>query len=321
MARLVDELLDVSRISRGKIELRRERLELLELVSRACEDHRHILDAARISQEVELPKGTLWVDGDPTRLRQAVGNLLQNAAKFTDAGGHVTVRAGQSPDGSAVRIEVSDTGIGIPPELLDHLFDPFVQADRSLDRARGGLGLGLALVKGITELHGGRVEARSEGTGRGATFVMEIPLQSPPEGTVEPRLPTTPRAGHFRILIIEDNIDAAESLRDLLELTGHEVEVAYSGPTGVETARRMRPEVVLCDLGLPGMDGYAVAGALRRHPATASSRLIAVSGYGQEDNVRRSAEAGFDAHLTKPVELESLQHVLHSIRAPISTDL
>jgi CheY-like chemotaxis protein len=211
-------------------------------------------------------------------------------------------------------VEVSDTGIGIPPELLPHLFEPFVQADRSLDRARGGLGLGLALVKGIAELHGGRVQVRSEGIGRGAMLAFELPTQPP--STREAVLPTAGRveAGTLRILIIEDNVDAAETLRDLLQLLGHQAAVTHTGPAGVEMARRLRPDVVLCDLGLPGMDGYAVAAALRRDRAAASSRLIAVSGYGQEEDIRRCVEAGFDAHLTKPVEFGTLQRLLETSR-------
>jgi PAS domain S-box-containing protein len=311
MTHLVDQLLDVSRISRGKIELHRQRLDLTELVDRTCEDHRHVLEAAQVSLTVELPDAPLWVDGDPTRLRQALGNLLQNAAKFTDPGGRVTVRAGPGSEADTARVEVRDTGIGISPELLPRVFEPFVQADRSLDRARGGLGLGLALVKGITELHGGRVQIQSEGIGRGATLAFEIPVQAPPAR--DDALATAAGAGPGgrRILIIEDNVDAAETLRDLLELLGHQAEIAFTGPTGLEMARRLRPDIVLCDLGLPGMDGYAVAAALRQDRAAASSRLIAVSGYGQAEDIRRSAEAGFDAHLTKPVEAGLLQHLLN----------
>jgi len=319
MTHLVDQLLDVSRISRGKIELHRQRLDLTGLVDRTCEDHRHVLEAAQVSLTVELPDAPLWVDGDPTRLRQALGNLLQNAAKFTDPGGHVTVRVGLNPEANMARVEVSDTGIGIPPELLPRLFEPFVQADRSLDRARGGLGLGLALVKGVTELHGGRVYVRSEGSGSGTTLAFELPAQLPSVGGDEVAAPPGSRAGTLRVLIIEDNRDAASTLRDLLELLGHQAEVAHSGPTGVGMARRLRPDVVLCDLGLPGMDGYAVAAALRQDPVVAASRLIAVSGYGQEEDLQRSAEAGFDAHLTKPVDVGLLQQLLN--RPPERQDL
>jgi CheY-like chemotaxis protein len=310
-ARLVDQLLDVSRISSGKVELRPERLELDRLVSETCEDYRRVMETGERSLAVELPDEPLWVEGDPTRLRQALGSLLENAAKFTPAGGHVTVRAGRSDDKRMARVEVSDTGAGIPPELLPHLFGAFVQADRSLDRAQGGLGLGLALVKGTIELHQGRVYVHSEGLGHGATFTFELPLQSPLAGTKQGPSPPAPASARgLRVLIIEDCVDAADALRELMELFGHQVQVAHTGPAGLELARQVRPDVVLCDLGLPGMDGYAVAAALRRDPATGSARLIAVTGYGHEEDRRRSAESGFHAHLTKPVELESLRAML-----------
>jgi PAS domain S-box-containing protein len=310
MARLVDELLDVSRITHARIELHPQRLSLARLVRDTAENHRSLLEAVGVSLNLKLPDGPVWVEGDPTRLHQTLGNLLQNAAKFTDRGGRVSVQLAADDGEGMARMTVADTGIGIAPELLPSLFQPFVQADRSLDRARGGLGLGLTLVKGIVELHGGRVSASSEGVGHGSTFVVEIPLQPAPEGADALSDATVVGPDKRRVLIIEDNTDAAETLRDLLELFGHRVEVAYSGPAGVEMARLARPDVVLCDLGLPGMDGYAVAAALRQDPATTSSRLIAVTGYGQAEDLRRSAEAGFDAHLTKPVEAELLQQVL-----------
>jgi CheY-like chemotaxis protein len=268
------------------------------------------MEAVGVSHDVEMPEAPLWVQGDPTRLRQALGNLLQNAAKFTPTGGQVAVRAAVASGGSRVQVSVADTGIGIPPELVPRLFDPFVQADRSLDRTQGGLGLGLALVKGIIGLHGGRVHAHSEGIGRGATFSFELPLQLPPGESDPPVASVRARSNGLRVLIIEDNTDAAETLRDLLELFGHDVQVAYSGPAGLEQARRHPADVVLCDLGLPGMDGYAVAAALRQDPTTSTTRLIAVSGYDQEEDLRRATDAGFDAHLTKPVEMDTLRRVL-----------
>jgi PAS domain S-box-containing protein len=310
LARLIDDLLDVSRITRGKIWLRYEWVDLARLVRELVEDARTALEAAGLTLLLELPRAPVSVWGDPIRLAQAVGNLLQNAAKFTDRGGRVTVCVAPDPAGHQAAVMVRDTGIGIAPEVMPHLFQPFVQADRSLDRSRGGLGLGLALVKGLVEMHGGEVHVQSAGPGQGSEFALLLPLAQAP---VEPReLPapagSAPRP--CRILVVEDNPDAAETLRDLLELSGHEVAVAYSGPSGVATAREFWPEVVLCDLGLPGMDGCAVAAELRRDPATAAARLIAVTGYGQEEARRRCREAGFDLCLTKPVDPEQLERLL-----------
>jgi CheY-like chemotaxis protein len=211
---------------------------------------------------------------------------------------------------NTVEIHVQDTGIGIAPEMLARVFEPFSQAERSLDRTRGGLGLGLALVKGIVELHGGEVRAASRGLGHGATFTIRLPVIASPEPdeTPAPAAPSAP--ARLRVLVVEDNRDAAETLSDLLGLFGCTVEVTHSGAEAVEVADSFRPEVVLCDLGLPGMDGYQVAAALRRQPATSVARLIAISGYGQEDDRRRSREAGFDLHLTKPIDAEELQRLL-----------
>jgi PAS domain S-box-containing protein len=310
LSRLIDDLLDVSRITRGKIWLRYEWVDLARLVQQLIEDARGGMEAAGLTLTLELPQAPVSVWGDPTRLAQAVGNLLQNAAKFTDRGGQVNVCLTSDPAGHQAAVTIRDTGIGIAPEVLPYLFQPFVQADRTLDRSRGGLGLGLALVRGLVEMHGGEVHAQSAGPGGGAEFTLLLPLAQAP---VEPReLPASaglvPRP--CRVLVVEDNLDAAETLRDLLELSGHEVAVAYSGTAGVDTARQFWPEVVLCDLGLPGMDGYAVAAELRRDPVTAAARLIAVTGYGQEEDRRHCREAGFDLCLTKPVDPTELERLL-----------
>jgi PAS domain S-box-containing protein len=315
MTRLVDDLLDVSRIIRGKILLRCQRLDLTRLVRDTVQDHRSALEQSGLTLDLELPQAPVWVMGDPTRLAQVLDNLLQNAAKFTDPGGRVTVRLSVEERQDFATITVHDTGIGITPELLPHVFESFTQADRSLDRSRGGLGLGLALVKGLIERHGGAVRATSAGPGYGAAFGISLPLEQRPAAPEAPPAPASLSARPQRILVVEDNSDAADTLRDLLELFGHEVEVAYSGPAGVAAARQFRPEVVLCDLGLPGVDGYAVAAALRQDPATASVRLIAVSGYGREEDRRRCREAGFDHHLTKPVEPGELERLLATLPA------
>jgi CheY-like chemotaxis protein len=254
------------------------------------------------------------VEGDATRLAQVLVNLLNNAVKFTDRGGAVTVQVQVEED--LATISVRDTGIGIEPEMLLRVFDTFAQADRTLNRSSGGLGLGLALVRGLVELHHGTVYCHSKGPGCGAEFTFLLPRRveagcrsaRPEEAGCSAAVVTEEAAR--RILVVEDNADVAESLRDLLELFGCMVEVAYSGPAGVEAARQFRPHVVLCDIGLPGMDGYAVAAVLRRDAATASARLLAVSGYGQEEDQRRSREAGFDEHLTKPVDLAELERAL-----------
>jgi CheY-like chemotaxis protein len=238
-------------------------------------------------------------------------NLLHNASKFTDPGGRVRVGVAQDPNRPQALVTVADTGIGIEPELLPVLFKPFAQADRSLDRSRGGLGLGLALVKGLVHLHGGEVRVASAGPGRGTEFTLTLPLDHDTASVVPAAAPPPkpPQAGR-RVMVIEDNRDAAETLRLMLELWGHQVALAFTGPAGIEMARGFHPEVILCDLGLPGMDGFAVARELRGHADMASVRLIAVSGYGQDEDRSRAREAGFDFHLTKPVDPQDLESLL-----------
>jgi PAS domain S-box-containing protein len=334
--RIVDDLLDVSRIASGRIELHHERLDLVRVAQEAVEDQRPSLEAAALTLALELPhpEGTrpVQVLGDRTRLTQIMGNLLDNARKFTPAGGTVTVRVtlgkdeggrmkdeGGKPDPlhpssfipqPSVVVTVTDTGVGIDSETQRHLFEPFAQADRSLDRSRGGLGLGLALVKGLVELHGGRVTAHSAGPGRGAEFTFTLPVASEPPVLQEAPAPAHAAPRGLRILVVEDNQDTAETLRDLLELHGYEVEIAYTGAEGLRMARALRPQVILCDIGLPGISGYEVAEELRRDPTTAASRLIAVTGYGGDEDRRLSEQAGFDLHLTKPVDPMELQEAL-----------
>jgi two-component system CheB/CheR fusion protein len=308
LARLVDDLLDVTRISRGKVQLLLVRLELWDLVARTVEDHRHLLLDRGIELLVDPPGRPLYVSGDATRLAQLVGNLLQNAAKFTPAGGRVTVSL-REEEGRAV-LRVRDTGAGIAPDMLGRIFQPFTQADRTLDRSAGGLGLGLALVRGLAELHGGDVAAASEGVGRGAELTVRLPLAPPPEETAPPPRLKLVRPSVRRVLVIEDNVDAAESLKAALELAGHSVSVAFTGPEGLERARALSPDVVLCDIGLPGLDGYGVARALRADPALHGLPLFALTGYALAEDQRRAAEAGFDRHLAKPADLELLQRLL-----------
>jgi PAS domain S-box-containing protein len=311
-AHLVDDLLNVSRIARGKIALQKISLDLRQLVHDTVEDHRSALETAGLRIERELPEEPLWVEGDPVRLSQVLGNLLQNAVKFTDPGGRVTVRLQHDEDRAHGVVSVRDTGIGMDPEILSSVFETFTQADRSLARSRGGLGLGLALVKGLVELHGGEVSAESAGPGRGSVFTIRLPLIEAAEAIALPAPAPAAGAVSLRVLVVEDNRDAADALHDLLELAHHEVEVAYSGRDGVELAVRFRPDVVLCDLGLPEMDGYAVARALRQRPETRDTWLIAVTGYGQEEDRRRCHEAGFDLHVTKPVDIARIRQILAS---------
>ncbi|HUY36205.1 MAG TPA: ATP-binding protein [Pirellulales bacterium] len=313
LARIVDDLVDVSRIMRGKIQLRTERLDLAMLVRTVVEDHRGIFQRAGVGLMVDSRPLPVWMTGDPIRLTQVLGNLLRNACKFTGAGGEVSVRLSLDTAGGKAAVAVRDTGVGIEPAMLPHLFETFAQADRSLDRSQGGLGLGLALVKGLAELHGGEVQATSAGPGRGAQFTLRLPVEPEPKALSNMPKRVRRTGKHLRILVVEDNRDSADSLRMLLQLHGHEVTVAYSGPEGVSTAEQWRPDVVLCDIGLPGLDGYGVAGRIRQNPLMAQARLIAVTGYGRDEDRRRSDEAGFNHHMVKPVDPAALERLLRGL--------
>lgn len=312
VSQLVDELLDVSRILHGKVQLRSDRLDLARLTRTAAEDRRAVLEQAQMTLLLDVPAIPVWVMGDPKRLTQVLNNLLDNAVKFADGGRKVTVRVTADAERGRAVLSVRDDGSGIEADLLPRLFVPFLQADRSLDRSRGGLGLGLALVKGLVELHGGSVAASSAGPGRGAEFTIRLPLEQEPAALAEESAELPPPKKRLRVLVIEDNRDAADSLRLLLELLGHEVRVAYSGLEGVEEARKWRPGVVLCDIGLPGLDGYGVARELRLNPTTSRVRLLALTGYGAEEDRRRSSEAGFDFHVVKPADPAELSKLLAS---------
>jgi two-component system CheB/CheR fusion protein len=301
LARIVDDLLDVTRISKGKIELRRAHLELGELVRRACDDHRTLFQDHGIELRVEAP-GPAWVDADATRITQVIGNLLQNAAKFGRRGGTVVVELAEA--GGDALIRVRDDGAGISPDLLPRLFEPFVQAEDDLARSRGGLGLGLALAKSLAELHGGSIGARSDGPGRGSEFVVRLPLVPAPRASTRAPIRAEP-TGALEILVIEDNEDEARSLAALLESEGHRVHVASSGQSGIAKAHELEPAVILCDIGLPDVDGYEVARTLRAGEHS-SARLIALTGYALPEDRRRAREAGFDAHVAKPPAVDAL---------------
>jgi PAS domain S-box-containing protein len=319
MARLLDDLLDVSRISRGRIELRKEVLDLTAVVSRTVEAVRPFIEERQHELTLALPAEPLEVEADPTRLEQVLTNLLNNAAKYTEPSGHVWLTAER--DASEAVVRVRDTGIGIAPEMLPKVFDLFVQGDRGLDRSQGGVGIGLTLVKKLVELHGGRVEACSAGLGRGSEFSVRLPAlpgQRPDERErgSEPGEPAA-RPGR-RILVVDDNVDAAESLAVLLRMQGHDVRVAHDGPTALAAAEAEPPDLVFLDIGMPEMNGYDVARRLRQQPGLESLVLVAMTGWGQEEDRRRSQEAGFDHHLVKPVEPSTLERLLADAKLPAS---
>ena len=308
-AMLIDDLLEASRVTRGQVDLQCEELDLPELVRETVGGYRAAFDAEGIALDLDVPPEPLRVRGDRLRLSQALSNLLDNAAKFTPRGGRIDVRVIRAASGRRAEIRVRDSGAGIPADELPYVFEVFTQGDHSLDRAQGGLGMGLAVTKGLVDLHGGEVQARSEGAGKGSEFTILLPLAAAAQDDLQAGAET----GHpdsRKILVVEDNPDAGAMLRDFLELSGHEVELAASGADGLQAARAFHPEVVLCDLGLPGMNGYEVATELRKDPSTSSARLIAVTGYGRDEDRRRSKEAGFDLHLTKPLDPAQLQALL-----------
>ncbi|MBI3946438.1 MAG: response regulator [Armatimonadetes bacterium] len=307
---LLDDLLDVSRITRGAIRIRKERVPLARVVDEAVETVRPLVEECRHRLEVSLPADPVWLDADPVRLGQVFGNLLHNAIKYTDPGGRIRLTA--EAEGDRVAVRVKDTGIGIAPDLLPHVFDLFAQADQGLDRARGGLGLGLTLVRRLVAMHGGTVEAHSAGLGQGSEFVVRLPLESARCGVRSAGLPDTGAgtAHSRRVLLVEDNADVAEMTAELLEMEGYEVVAARDGTTALRLAPEFRPEVVLLDLGLPGMDGYEVARRLRRQPGGDALRIIVVTGYGQDEDAQRSRALGLDGHLTKPVAVPALLEAL-----------
>jgi PAS domain S-box-containing protein len=312
---LVDDLLDASRVTRGKIRLERQRVDLRDIARECVEDYAEDFRSRRLRLTLGMGESCVWVDADRIRLSQVLGNLLQNAAKFTDPGGSVTVSVGVKGDQAALTVE--DDGLGMDEALLARLFEPFAQAERSLERSGGGLGLGLALAKGLVELHAGTIEATSGGLGRGSRFVVQLPLL--PAAAELPKVHPLPerRTSSLRVLIIEDNPNAAETLKMLFVMQGHEVLTARSGAEALDMAHHLRPELVLCDIGLPGgMNGYEVARAFRQTPQLRGAFLIAITGYGQEDDQRRAFEAGFDVHLTKPVPFDQIEQLMSRVLPP-----
>jgi two-component system CheB/CheR fusion protein len=308
LTHLVDDLLDVARITRGTIELHREPIELNSLLQRTVDDHRAGFETRGIGCDVILQNAESWLDADGTRLVQVIGNLLGNAMKFTPRGGRVTISLTSEWDQAVLRIR--DDGIGIDAEMLRELFVPFMQARQALDRRAGGLGLGLSLVKMLVELHGGTVAARSDGANKGTEITLRLPL-APTRARAErvaPDFAASPR----RVLVIEDNVDAAEGLCSALEMAGHDVRVAYDGPSGIAMARAFRPNVIVCDIGLPGMNGYDVARALCADETLTPAILVALSGYALPQDREWAEKAGFAYHLAKPPSLRELEQVIAS---------
>ncbi|MBV8361918.1 MAG: response regulator [Deltaproteobacteria bacterium] len=310
LQRIVNDLLEVTRITRGRIELQRETLDLREQVGVVIHDYRGSFDRIGVTIASQSDETPLWVYVDRERITQIVGNLFSNCAKFTPRGGQVNVSMRHTGH-SYVELQVRDNGEGMIPTTVEHAFEPFSQQSQSKDRPFGGLGLGLAMVKGLVELHGGTVLIASKGLGQGTTVSITLPLVDAPAETQEWGKPT-PAVRSHRILIIEDTPDAAEALSEVLSLEGHEVRVAANGPEGIACAHEFHPEVVLCDIGLPGMDGYQIAKTFRSTPELSHTHLIALSGYALAADIRRALDSGFDRHLAKPIGLNDLKRLLAS---------
>jgi signal transduction histidine kinase/CheY-like chemotaxis protein len=310
MTRLVEDLLDVSRISRGTIELRRERVDVAVILKAAVEASTAQIERLHHELTVSLPTEPLFVDGDITRLTQVVSNLLDNAAKYTDRGGRIWV-SGARDGGNAV-ITVKDSGIGISSEMLPRIFDMFTQGGMSVDRAQGGLGVGLSLVERLVKLHGGSVAAYSGGVGKGTQFTVRLPVLQAQRQPTQERRASSPAetVNHCRILVVDDNQDSVDSLAMLLQVLGHEVKTASDGETALAAAEEFRPDVAILDIGLPKVTGYDLARQIREKSWAKDTVLVALTGWGQEQHRKRSAESGFDHHLTKPVEFEVLQRIL-----------
>ena len=314
MTSLVNDLLDVSRVTRGLATIEKEELDVADVVHGAIEQVRPLLDARRHTLHEDMTAEPLHVSGDRTRLVQVVSNILNNAAKYTPPGGRIVLRVRREDDEAV--IAVCDNGQGIGPQVLPYIFDLFTQAERTPDRSQGGLGIGLALVKSLVALHGGRVAAASPGLNKGSEFSIRLPvLQQMPVPEVQDR-DAHPATGPVRVLVVDDNADAAQMLATLLEAHGHEVSVEYDGTTGYARALRERPEVMLLDIGLPDIDGHELARRLRASKETAGATLVALTGYGQSDDRERAREAGFDRHLVKPADLSELLRILTQVRDP-----
>ena len=305
LVRLIDDLLDISRITSGKIRLRKDLIDASVILDQAIESVRPLVEERGHTLSVSIERGRLWLHADAARVEQIFVNLLTNAAKYTESGGRIWLTAKSESDWAVV--SVRDNGTGIPPERVPEMFQLFSQGERTLARSEGGLGIGLTIVQKLTEMHGGKVIARSEGTDSGSEFIVTLPLARKPVRARDAVRSSDPAVGRAsRILVVDDHVDTARGMVQLLELLGNEVVCAHDGRTAIETARRFAPDFVLLDIGLPELDGYQVAAALREDKHLQNAVIIAVSGYGQDEDRRRSFSAGFDHHLVKPVDFETL---------------
>jgi signal transduction histidine kinase len=312
LVRLIDDLLDVSRVSQGKIELKRDRIQVVDVVRQAMETSRPLMEAAQHSCVLDIPPDPIWLDADLTRVSQIVGNLLNNAAKYTPEGGAIRVSVWE--DGDMAVIEVADNGIGIASEMLPQVFELFAQVDNHQDRTRGGLGIGLALVRQLVTMHGGTINAASAGLGQGATFTARLPLAPAPAAVVETQpIAAAATAGHLKVLVVDDSPEIGQTLGWMLEEIGHEYVLAADGPAALQAARHAMPDAILLDIGLKGMDGYAVCQAFRRELQFRTVPIIAHSGWGQSRDKSSAAEAGFDDYLVKPVSLDDLEKTLQRV--------
>jgi len=309
LVRLVDDLLDVSRITTGKLELRKERVDLASVLRAAVEASRPMIEGGGHELAITLPPDPVLLDADLARLAQVFMNLLANAAKYSEPGGHIRLAARR--DGPDVVVSVRDTGIGIAAAHLPHIFEVFVQVDTAWQRVQGGLGIGLSLVKEFVERHGGHVEARSDGPGKGSEFIVRLPMAAAVPAAVPSAFPAErPPGPERRVLVVDDNRDAAESLAILLEIVGHEVRTAHDGEAGVAAAAEFRPDVILMDIGMPRLNGYEAARRIRAESGGGVPFLVALTGWGADDDRRRTRAAGFDRHLVKPVDLDALKRMI-----------
>lgn len=314
MVRLIDDLLDVSRISQGKIDLRKERITLQSILQSAVEGSRPLIEAARHTLTLDVPEAPLWLDADLTRIAQVISNLLNNAAKYTTEGGKITLTV--RSEGNEAVIAVTDNGMGIPHSMLPKVFELFTQIDRNLERSQGGLGIGLALVKRLVEMHGGAIRAESAGLNKGSSFTVRLPLSSAAVQQLAAEKPAgkSHNGKALHVLVVDDNIASAKTTGWMLELIGYESTLAHDGPEAVEAAKKQHPDVILLDIGLPGMNGYDVCRELRKDPAFKHTVMIAQTGWGQERDRQHAKDAGFDHHLIKPVKFEEFSDLLAHVK-------